>query len=134
MKTLLAGLALVGLIFLVMTTVRAQSEDRILEPKVYQEKLAAKGGVLVDVRTPNEYKEAHLADATLINYHGKTFKKQILALPKDKTYFIYCRSGGRSGKTLKMMTVAGFDVYDMKGGILAWQNEKLPVEKGFDTK
>ncbi len=105
--------------------------ENLLSPKEFQERYKAQGGELIDVRRPEEYKEGHLKGAQLINFYDKDFKDRITKLPKDKTYFLYCRSARRSGITAKMMKEAGFkNVYDMAGGILLWAKEGLPVAKG----
>ena len=84
---------------------------------------------IVDVRTPEEYTEGHLAHATNIDYNGESFKSEIEKLDKSKPTFVYCLSGGRSAKAADLMRKKGFTkVYEMKGGMLAWRNAKLPVE------
>lgn len=83
---------------------------------------------LIDVRTSGEYEEAHLENATLINYKDKNFLKNALAkLDKSKPVYVYCHSGHRSGNSAKLLQKEGFKVYDMKGGIAGWK------ESGFKT-
>jgi rhodanese-related sulfurtransferase len=83
--------------------------------------------VILDLRTPEEYKKEHIENAKNLNYYSKTFKNDLNKLEKDKTYVIHCRSGGRSGKTAPIMKELGFnEVYDM-GGITQWK------EQGFET-
>lgn len=83
--------------------------------------------VILDLRTPEEYKKEHIENAKNLNYYSKTFKNDLNKLEKDKTYVIHCRSGGRSGKTAPIMKELGFnEVYDM-GGIIQWK------EQGFET-
>jgi len=83
--------------------------------------------VILDLRTPEEYKKEHIKNAKNLNYYSKTFKNELNKLEKDKTYVIHCRSGGRSGKTAPIMKELGFnEVYDM-GGITQWK------EQGFET-
>ncbi len=107
----------------------AKSEN-LLSPKEFQQQHKARGGELIDVRKPEEYKEGHLKGARLINFYDKDFKDRITSLPKDKTYFVYCRSARRSGVTAKMLKEAGFNnVYDLAGGILLWAKQGLPVVK-----
>ena len=109
-------------------TMREQSIHQTVPAAEFQQKLAATQGELLDVRTPEEYAEGHLEGANLLNFYDSDFSVKLKALPKDKTYFVYCRSGGRSGKTLGMMKDAGFQVvYDLGGGITAWKAEGLPL-------
>lgn len=84
--------------------------------------------VILDVRTPREYEGGHLKDATLMNFYDSDFAKQLDTLDKDKTYFIYCHSGQRSGRTLNLMEKAGFSkVYNLAPGIVGWKKAGLPV-------
>ena len=83
---------------------------------------------VLDVRRPEEYANGHLKNAILINWLDATaFDKGIEQLDKTRHYYIYCRSGRRShDATLKMKSL-GFTVYDLKGGILNWEKEGMPV-------
>ncbi len=85
---------------------------------------------IIDVRTPAEFKAGHLQNADLLDFFSKSFAEEMNQLDKDKTYLIYCRSGNRSGKTLALMEKLGFrKVYNMSGGILGWNAERLPTVK-----
>ena len=86
--------------------------------------------VILDVRTPGEFKDGHIQDAKNIDYYDKTFSKQLDTLDKEKTYLIYCRSGNRSRRALSLMEKLNFSaVYNMKGGISSWHAQKFPVTK-----
>ena len=77
--------------------------------------------VILDVRTPGEYGPEHISGAINIDYYSNGFRTNLNQLDKEKTYFIYCQSGRRSGLSLKMMRELGFsEVYNSAGGILAW--------------
>lgn len=79
------------------------------------------GLVVLDVRTPEEFEEGRLPDATLVDFYADDFVEQIQALPRETPYLVYCRSGNRSGKTARLMDQLGFtDVTDVDGGMLAW--------------
>lgn len=87
-----------------------------------------KNAVILDVRTPEEYSNGYIADAININYNDENFNKLISNLDKSAPYFVYCLSGGRSSRAADYMRTNGFkNVYDMKGGILAWQKSNLPL-------
>ena len=79
-------------------------------------------GVLLDVRTPDEDNKGHLKGSENVDFLDSGFAASLAERPKETTYFIYCHSGGRSGKALAKMKEAGFKrVYHMKGGITAWK-------------
>ena len=84
--------------------------------------------VILDVRTQEEFAEGHIAGAIMIDFYSMTFRDDLDNLDKNKTYLIYCRSGGRSGKTLDIMEKLSFqEVYNMSGGIVAWVDAGLPT-------
>jgi len=77
--------------------------------------------VIVDVRTPQEFKVGHIEDSALIDYYSKNYLKELNALDKNKTYLIYCRSGNRSLRTLGMIKEMGFKkVYNIDRGLIGW--------------
>lgn len=87
------------------------------------------GFVLIDVRTPNEYINGHIAGSVNIDYHSPVFESKIDSLDRDKTYLLYCRSGNRSGHALSMMKQKNFQkVYHLRGGIISWNQQGLAVE------
>jgi len=86
--------------------------------------------IIVDVRTPEEYKEGHLKGAVNINLNAETFREDIANLDRSKTYMIYCRSGGRSSRAVSIIQQLEFThIYHMVNGINEWNAEGLPVEK-----
>ena len=86
--------------------------------------------VIVDVRTPEEFAEGYVEDAIIIDFYSESFRSEVNALDKNKTYLIYCRSGNRSGSTLDIMAELNFrEVYNISGGIIAWNAEGLPTTK-----
>ena len=85
---------------------------------------------LIDVRTPQEFAEGHLEGAVLIDYMGADFMNKMSKLDKTKDLYIYCRSGNRSGKAARKLESMGFSkVYDLKGGILNWNQNNMKVVK-----
>ena len=73
--------------------------------------------VILDVRTPAEYKENHLQNAVQIDFKEPDFKEKIQQLDKSKTYKVYCRSGNRSGQAIQLMKSLGFRDVENMGSI-----------------
>jgi rhodanese-related sulfurtransferase len=85
-------------------------------------------GILIDVRTPSEFNEGHLENAMALDYYDDSFEKMVIELPKDKEVYVYCRSGRRSASASKILLEQGHpQVYNLIGGINAWQSSGLPV-------
>lgn len=79
--------------------------------------------VLLDVRTAPEIEEANIDGHIDIDIQQPGFTEKVGALDKSKAYFIYCRSGNRSGQACKYMSTQGFDkLYNLKGGMIAWMD------------
>lgn len=64
--------------------------------------------VIIDVRTPEEFATGHLEGAVNIDVQSAEFAEQIMQLDKDGEYFVYCRSGNRSGQAIAQMSQMGF--------------------------
>ena len=83
-----------------------------------------KKGVLVDVRTAEEFSEGHLPKAVNIDVKKEEFIEDIQKLRKNKTVLLYCRSGKRSARAAQIMDSLGFKkVYNLDGGYLAWKED-----------
>ena len=86
--------------------------------------------VIIDVRTPAEFAEEHIENATNINFYSDTFRDTLNNLDKNKTYIVYCAVGGRSGSALDIMAELNFrEAYNILGGINQWKVEGLPTAK-----
>ena len=77
--------------------------------------------VIIDVRTPAEFKQNAIKGAINIDAMSSNFAQKISELDTSKTYFVYCRSGNRSGSACKLMGNAGFEsLYNLSGGLMRW--------------
>lgn len=87
--------------------------------------------IVLDVRTPEEFKEGFIQNAQNIDFNADDFRSRVQTLDKTKPYFVYCLSGGRSKDAANYMRKNGFaEVYDMKGGLLAWNDIKGKINGG----
>ena len=85
---------------------------------------------LIDVRTPEEYAEGHIASAVNFDVYSETFLEDVkAAYPVEKPLAVYCRSGKRSANAAKKLADAGYTVYNLKGGYLAWTEAGRRVTK-----
>jgi len=97
-----------------------------LDSKTFEKKLAEdKNAVLLDVRTPMENQMIRIPNSVLIDINSPIFMQEIEKLDKNKTYYVYCRSGNRSFHAGNFMLQAGFQkVYNLEPGIIGWHGEK----------
>ena len=86
--------------------------------------------VVLDVRTPKEFAAGHIPGAVNIDWNAADFGKKAAALDKSKTYLVHCAVGGRSAKASDKMTAIQFtNVYNLEGGMKAWEKAGKAVEK-----
>lgn len=104
---------------------------KTVETAEFAQLLASDAAVqLVDVRTPMEYSEGHLPGAVLIDVKDSSFLSKAKAqFSAERPVAVYCRSGRRSAMAAAMLAGAGFEVVNLKGGIMAWQADERPTTK-----
>ena len=107
-----------------------QSGEKTLDAITFNKELqASKDAVVLDVRSEQEFGGDYIKNAININYNATDFESRVSQLDKNKTYFVYCLSGGRGSSAANFMRSNGFkNVYDLKSGLLAWQANNLPLE------
>lgn len=76
--------------------------------------------VIIDVRTPEEEAEGLIPNSININIMDSNFPSKIAELDQTKSYYVYCRSGGRSATACQFMEKQGLTAYNLLGGIQAW--------------
>jgi rhodanese-related sulfurtransferase len=112
------------------TSVHPVNDAITLSPSQFKHQLKKQHGVLIDVRTPEEYQAECIAGAVNINVQADDFKTRIGNFDKNKKYFLYCGTGKRSAMAMDIMMEAGCKtVYDLKGGITEWKKKGFPVTK-----
>ena len=92
--------------------------------------IGKKNMVVLDVRTPEEVAEGAIPGSVNYNFNGPDFHEQLLSMDKENPYFVYCRSGKRSGKTIEMMKSMGFKrLYELNAGFPAYDAYKKKKSK-----
>ena len=86
--------------------------------------------IVLDVRTPKEFVAGHISGATNIDWYASDFEKKVSGLDKSKTWLVHCAAGVRSAKAADKLTGLRFtNVYNLEGGMKAWEKAGKPVEK-----
>ena len=113
-----------------LTTACGQQNFENLEVEEFAELISDSNVVILDVRKADEFAEGHIKGAILIDQFQSDFVEQAKAkLPMDKTIAIYCRSGRRSAKAAGKLVDVGYKCVNLKGGILVWKEENMPIMK-----
>ena len=107
-----------------------QSAIRTIGVDEFEKLTADSSNVILDVRTPEEFAAGHLPGAINIDFNAEDFEQKVSALDKNKTYLVHCASGGRSARACKKLDRLNFpSLYNLKGGIAAWEKAGKKVEK-----
>ncbi len=126
-------LALAGILALLARTWIAPRLSGVKEvnPQEAVRLINSDNAVVLDVRLDNEYKEGHIVSALHIPLG--TLEGRIKELEKHRgaPIVVNCRSGQRSMRGCQLLRKHGFDnVYNLSGGIMAWEKATLPLTKG----
>lgn len=111
------------------------AQENSLSPNQFNRYLNKEGVVLVDVRTPAEWRAGRIIGARLQNVQeADSFKVAIESWERTQTYLLYCRSGKRSQRAMELLKNNGFtNVYDLDGGFVAWEKSKPGKEEKIIT-
>jgi len=96
------------------------------------EKMEQKPGVILDVRTENEFLQGHIEEGQLLDITSSDFisKLEGLSLDKSQAIYVYCRSGNRSKTAMTVLKDQGFiEIYELDRGVLGWEREGKKLVK-----
>lgn len=86
--------------------------------------------LVLDVRSPAEFAEGHIAGAKNLDFNGGKFAEELGALDRNQPYLVHCAAGGRSTRSLEIFKQLGFkSVIHLDGGINAWNAAGQPTQK-----
>jgi phage shock protein E len=84
--------------------------------------------LLLDVRTPEEYRQAHLRGALLIPLNE--LAQRAREIPRDRPLLVYCSVGARSVSAAGLLAARGYrDIYQMSDGLVGWYKNGFPIER-----
>ena len=107
------------------------SSSRHLETvtaETFEQGIETPGAQVLDVRDVSEYDAGHIEGAENISIDSPDFISEAQKnLKKDKPVYVYCRGGRRSKEAADKLVECGYNVVNLDGGLLNWQNKGLPV-------
>lgn len=117
------------LILLTLSCAKEQEGVNLVDSNGFEKQMEETTSQIVDVRTPREFSEGHIANAVNMDVTSDDFESKIEALDKEKPVMVYCKAGGRSAKAAGILKDKGFkQVYDLDGGMIGWNEAKKPIE------
>jgi rhodanese-related sulfurtransferase len=101
-----------------------------LDPLGATDLINHKDAAVIDVRPAADYAQGHIINAVNIPMNGFKNQMAVLAKYKDRPIIINCRSGAQSSLACRHLRKEGYpEVYNLKGGIMAWQSANLPLTR-----
>lgn len=123
---LFAALAVV--VVLLAQNLLATSGKNSVQPLRATELINREEAIVVDIRPMNDFTKGHIINAFNIPANGLKNQLQQLEKHKNNPVIVACRSGAQSNAACKQLRNSGFErVYNLQGGMLAWENASLPV-------
>jgi rhodanese-related sulfurtransferase len=107
---------------------KGKLSDTHKSPATILQEVKAGNAYLVDVRTPEEYNDGHLAYSKNIDFRAADFKARVSKLDRSKPVYLYCRSGNRSGKAADTLQTLNFKAAHNIGGFIDLKSAGLPTE------
>jgi len=125
MKKLLSLIPVLILMFFSINQIGAQMSNTspIKNVEAHEAKKVVDSGkyFILDIRTPGEFNQSHIEGAINIDFYKKSFMDNLSELDRDKAYFLYCRSGNRTGQSLRLFKSLGFkNIVHLQRGIVDW--------------
>ena len=126
------------LLFLALAAVSALLVQNLLStggklnvpPLKATEMINREDAVVLDVRPMTDFNQGHIIRAVNIPSNGLKGQIKTLEKHKDKPIIVTCRSGGQSAAACRLLKKEGYEnVFNLQGGMLAWQNANLPVSR-----
>lgn len=107
-----------------------QSVAKDVNAGEFYDLIQTKGGLILDVRTPDELSGGYIPGSKNIDFYSADFSGQIEKIDKNQAVFVYCAAGGRSGKTMQKMKDLGFkEIYNLSGGFGSYAAAGYEVKK-----
>lgn len=131
-STLAAALALALVFALALAAAGRGSVTSDVSPRVAAELMRWPETVVLDVRTPEEYAEEHIAGATLLPLQKiqDEFQTDEVAPSLSTPIVVYCAAGARSARACEALAACGFTrLHNLQGGLRNWKAEGFPVVK-----
>lgn len=101
-----------------------------MDPQGATELINHRNALVVDVRPVADFSQGHIINAVNVPMNGLQNQLGQLKKHQDRPVIVSCRSGAQSSQACRQLRSAGFaEVYNLKGGMLAWQNANLPVTR-----
>ena len=126
---LVGGFVVVAALFIQDLTTGGLGKGSV-DPKGATDLINQQNAVVIDVRPGTDFSKGHIINALNIPMSGFSGQIDKLTKYKEQPIIVSCRSGAQSSSACRMLRKQGFDqVFNLQGGIMAWQSANLPVSR-----
>jgi thioredoxin 1 len=122
---------------LLLISCSSESNKDILDPIAFSDAIKNNPGILLDVRTAEEFNAGHLDGAINIDWNQgeEVFKSKLEGYNTSDVFYVYCLSGGRSHAARQQLNASGFKhTVELQGGLLAWQQAGMNLGQSKPTQ
>lgn len=127
---LFVALAFIIVLLIATEVIRRLQGVNEITPLAATQMFNHNNALLLDIRENNEFKDGRIGGATHIPLGALEGRLKELEKFKNRPIIAYCRTGQRSARACAVLRKHGFEnVYNLGGGLVAWQNASLPVNK-----
>lgn len=103
---------------------KTKTEYDDIDSNEFAAKMNSGDTVIIDVRTPAEFRTGHIPNAINIDLTSPNFQNEMGKLEKGKSYLLYCRSGARSSVAAKLLARKGYEnVFNLNRGLMGWNGD-----------
>ncbi|MCI1711513.1 MAG: rhodanese-like domain-containing protein [Chiayiivirga sp.] len=104
---------------------------KAVSPAQLTQLINRENALVVDVSAQGDFEKGHIVGSKQVGFSQFDPENKLLASVKDLPVAVVCRNGMQSSQAAKRLVKAGFTkVYQLGGGIGAWQGAELPLAKG----
>lgn len=129
--TMLRSSLLTGIALIAASCIGDTNAHRTISQQSLLEQIRSGAGpVVLDVRSPEEYRMGHVPGAINIPHRQVGARLDELSAARDRGLVVYCEGGPRTEYAESVLRQAGFeDVYHLEGDIAGWRMSRLPMER-----
>ncbi|MDN4754493.1 rhodanese-like domain-containing protein [Porphyromonadaceae bacterium W3.11] len=121
-------LIVMGLLATLLGACAGNQNIESVNAEAFKKEISADDVQLIDVRTPTEFTNGHIEGAINLDIKRSDFVDEAnKTLDKTLKVYLYCRSGARSMQAANKLAKEGYQIVNLKGGIIEWEGEGLPV-------
>lgn len=121
---------IMGVLSMLIGSCHASEGIKSVDSATFKAEISSAAVQLLDVRTADEFAKGHLEKAINIDVHESHFTQLVKErFDKSQPIYLYCRSGKRSMMAAQLLEKEGYQIVNLKDGILGWMDAGYPISQ-----